>query len=322
MIYNQEEDGYLNLKYIKLVYKLMNRFNKKMPYNNNFQPLYDAGIHVMFDPYLSIEKSNDTYLLIRQSNKTPRLFVPPLVSNGDLPSTEDVLIGLINIRDKIKNGNYSGNIVKIDSFHKLCIKKYYSDIPGTKYQASNTDYVFDINEQINLHGQKFKKIRNNINKFKLDNEFYITNINPKKHIDEIISLNNTTITDWNWDPQVVKSTILNFNKLKKIIKELDGFVIIDRDENVIGFDIHYKVKHTPTMIGFMKRSKHKYRGLSNFIEQQTAIRMKTLFPNLKFINNASNKSGIKGEFKKGMRPIRFERGLALLLDEKILSNKR
>ena len=312
MNYNREGTGSLNLNNVKLIYKLINRFNKKMPYNDNFQPLYDSGIHQAFNPWIDIEKINNVYYMF-YNNQTPVMPLPPLTTSGEYPSIEETLLGLVTIRDKMKNGNFKGTKVRINSYHTNCLKNFYGKIPGVKHETWDIDYVYDINNHSSLYGKTFARIRKDINKFKRENITHIIDIKPKKQINEIMLLNYSSIEGSNWNAQILKSTINNFNKLKKIIKEMNGFIIVDDNENIIGVEVSYKVKHTSTLISYIKRSSHNYRGLSNYIDQLAAIKAKERYPSLKFVNMAANKSGKSGLYKKDLNPIRYEHGSSLIL---------
>ena len=287
-----------------------------MPYNDNFQPLYFAGLHNAFNPWIDIKRINNTYY-ITYNNQTPVMPLPPLTIDGSYPSVEDVLIGLVNVRDKMKTGNYIGTLVKCGPFHTEYIKKLYGEIPGVNRKSRGTDYVYDINEQIELKGSKFKRSRKDLNRFIRENETHIIDIKPKKQIKELMSLNYSSIEDSNYNAQVFKSTICNFNKLKKINKNIDGFIVIDKNEKILGIEIFYKIKHTSTLTTFIKRSAHNYLGLANYIDNLMATKAKEKHPSLKFINAGTNKSGSSGTFKKKMQPIRFEHGSSLILKEKI-----
>lgn len=294
----------LDMNKLKKVNKLLNRMHKKMPYNENFQPLYDLGIlrYILLD--FDITKNNGNYYLMNNSN-TPYMIGPPLTISGDLPDINEMLTAFTFLNNKIQQGNYRGHILKIDGVSELTGCKN----PNVSRKLISKDFVFNINEQSELVGSKFRKIRNKINKFKKDVSYEIVDMKDIKtsdYADEMLKLSRDSIKNV-YHNICLRKMILNFNKIRKFIYGLDGFIVMDDKEKILGFDIHHKIKYTPTVLGVIKRSSHDHVGLSSFLEQETATRMLNQYPDLKFINNASNSIGVHGDFKKNMYPIRFEK---------------
>lgn len=308
----------LNLKVLKKTNKLLNRMHKKMPYDDNYQPIYFASILRLTKFWLTMTKVNDMNLII-ELNKTPHMVVPPLKNNGDLPDREDILLCLEYIKHRISTTDCIGRIVKIESFPTKQIENY--TLPDYVLRKNQSiDYVFDINEQNELKGSKFRKVRNVINKFKRDNTFYIEdmkNVNTSKYVDEMMQISTDTIK-YPSREYSLRELINKYGKVSKVITNLDGFIIFDNKDKIMGYEIHHKVKHTPTMFGVIKRTRHEYKGLSHYVEQYTAQRMLEKYPSLKYINNASNTRRELGDFKRSMRPIRFEYSSILRLKDKVV----
>lgn len=308
-----------DLRGIKKINTLINRFNKNIPYSDSFQPLYNAGIHAMFDPWIDIEIINGVYYPF-YNNKRPDMVIPPLTVNGDYPTSNELIMGLINVRNRMKEcNNCRGSVIRINAFHNQYLKSIIDTLPSVvEIEKWPKEYIYSVKEHVELKGKKFKGVRKDINKFKRENETHVIDIRPKKHIDELVELNNVSINEGNWDAQAFKSTFDNYSRLKKVVKTLDGFVIVDKDEAILGVNVFYRVKYTPTVISFIKRSSHAYTGLSEYISQCTAIKIQEKHPRGLFINKAPNRTGKRGLFKKKMQPIRFETGSNLILKERVI----
>lgn len=313
-------DFKIDLSIIKKTNKLLNRMHKKMPYTDTFQPVFDSSIINVCFYWLEMVKYNDMYILLEsiKHKNTPYMVIPPLKINGDFPSEHNIMESMSYLFNKIQHGNYKGTRVRLFSIPTESISTY--KLPHVNKNVFGKDLVFDIKEQIELPGSKFRKVRNVINNFKRENNYNIVDmkdINTSKYVDEMIELSSNSIENVHHD-YGLREVIIKYNKLRKIVPELDGFIVMNDKDEIIGYDIHHKVKYTPTVLGIIKRSAHEYKGLSHFIEHHTAIRMLEKFPTLKFINNSTNPKGIHGDFKKSMHSIRYEHSSILTLKERTM----
>lgn len=309
----------LDTDIIKKTNKLLNRMHKNMPYNDKFLPIYDSSVIRMLRFQLELVKYGKMYILLEaKNNNTPYMVIPPMNINGDFPNEIDILSSMSYLYNRIQREKYRGTVVYLESVPTECAIQYKS--PHIIRKPVSKDLIFSIDEQANLPGSKFRKTRNKINNFKKNNIFNIIdmeNFDIKNNITEMMDMSKNTIKEVSRDYEL-REFLLNYNTIQKFMKELDGFVIIDNNEKILGYEIHHKVKHTNTMIGVIKRSLHECIGISSYIEQQTAIRMLDKFPNLKFINNSANSRGKSGEFKKSMHPIKYVYASNLELKERVV----
>lgn len=305
-------DFKIDLKLLKKVNKLMNKRHENTEYTDTFQPSFNDSFIRMCRYWLQLVRVNNLFLLM-DSKTSPYMVCSPFKIDGSFPTEDDFLTSLLYIdniiSEGVKNNKFKTRRRVIESIPRQYITNYHN-LSYIKHIPQTSEYIFDIHEQVNLTGGKFKRTRNMISGFKRHYKSSIVDlkeINMLQHIDEMIELSKTNI-EHVFKDYTLREILLNYTHITAISKGVDGFAIIDdTTEKIIGYYISQRVRHSETKIGNFKRTSHDYKGLSHYIEYIAAQRLLDKYPDLKYINNGPNVRGDKGHFKRSMHPIYFNK---------------
>lgn len=302
----------LNFNNIKRINRLLNKMHKNYEYSEIEHPIFENSILRLLRYNFEIATINDMELLYEKTKTSFMIPIAPLKKDGSLPTVEDYMFCFAYIKEQY--ANYPRLKVPVIEDIPVEFVQFLNFPSYLKIRTSESDFIFDINEQISLLGSKFKDYRTKVNKFKRENEYKIVNIKPSR-VDEMMEISKINIDKPVRDFSLAR-IIVNYKKLSKIIHGLDAFMVVDETEKILGYEIHHKVKYTTTMIGNIKRTIWSIKGLSHFIEHHTAVRMKEKYPELKYINNAASYGGKSAQFKQSMRPIRKQKTVEIAMVKK------
>jgi len=215
---------------------------------------------------------------------------PPIPNNKDyLISDNDIEIALEYLKE-LNDNNLGGIFCMPDTmFNTLNKNKFavYEYCP---------EYLYDINEQIELAGIKFKSIRRAINQFKR-NEFQIEELNRKKHIEECMVLSEKKPIF----EQGFYDAIDKYDTIKFIDTSTYGFVV-KINNKIVGVSIN--TSHNNIAYNLVRRVDHNVDGITEFMNLHMIQYYKSLNPNLLMFNDGDDIE-IEGLhfFKTKMKPI-------------------
>jgi len=159
-------------------------------------------------------------------------------------------------------------------------KEEYSGKFNISVDENFSDYIYIVEDLINLSGKKLGKKRNLIKQFKKNNGNYITEELTYKNIININKMLKLWLKNKEESPNILQEMIA----LKKGIKyfaelELRG-VCIKIDNEVVAFAIFSKLTNDTALVHFEK-SMHNIKGVSQIINYETA---KILKKEYKYVN--------------------------------------
>jgi len=183
-----------------------------------------------------------------------------------------------------KNVESSYPLGFIDDKSKVYLTKNFPKLEFIP-QRGYFDYVYLSTELANLEGEKFRKIRNRLNKFKKKNIYTTENIS-KENMEEVRKF----LKRWCLWKDCESDNILK-NEKKAIMYSMEHFfdlhlsgLALRVDEKIEAISVYEKMDNETVVIHYEKGSPY-YDGIYKAINQEAAIRVCTRF---RYINRESD----------------------------------
>jgi len=185
----------------------------------------------------------------------------------------------------------------------FCIQdSLFKTLSSNKYAIYEyfPEYIYNVDEQINLSGGRFKSIRRVINQFK-KNTFHIEELNRVQHLVDCMILSEQKPLF----EQSLYDAIIKYDDLKKIDTSLYGFVV-KINEKIVGLSINSM--HNNTAYNLIRRVDHTIDGITEFLNLSMLQYYRNINPNLTLFNDGDD-GNFKGlnAYKVKMKPIRMEK---------------
>lgn len=221
---------------------------------------------------------NDTFCLFILNGSELSMLLPPL---GKREYVNDAIVQCFAIMNINNSSKY---LSRIDYVDETYMKNFVHDVEDLEIfeilehyviEKKLADYVYNIDDLIELKGNSYHTKRNEINKFKkVYPNYEVELLDPKVHEDSIIELfNRWVINRMKYMPKVELDAFLDglnyerfaIKRLLKYYKQLDLIgIILKIDGNFVGFTIGEKSSDTTSNI-LIEKTEFEILGSAQFI---------------------------------------------------------
>jgi len=219
----------------------------------------------------------DDYLLFTACPKDETFFVAPILRD------QESIVPAINEMIELSNGDLC--------IHYACpeiitaINKYFPDKFEFELNRDDSEYVYIVQDLINLAGKKYHQKKNHVNTF-CRNHSYEFAAYTDEYLDACLSLQQKWLeTSDNGDiaeSEAIKKALLHYNELN-----IQAGVIL-QDGNVTAFSIGERIGNDVVIL--IEKASPEYNGLFQVINRDT---LSHLFPDCKYVNRCED-LGIEG----------------------------
>lgn len=221
---------------------------------------------------------NNTFCLFILNGSELSMLLPPL---GKQEYINDAIVECFEVMNTNNSSKYLSRIDYVDEYymqnfvHDVEDLEIYEILENYLIEKRLADYVYNIDNLIELRGNSYHTKRTEINKFKkVYPNYSIEILNPKIHTDEAIELfNKWVINRMKYMPQVELDAFLdglNYERfaIKRIFKyyeQLNLFgIVLKIDNEFVGFSVGEKVNDTTSSI-LIEKTQFDILGSAQFI---------------------------------------------------------
>lgn len=244
----------------------------------------------------NIEYANlESNLVIKTTykNESPFFFYP--IGNNDKKKT------LLALKEYLKNENLACEFRSIESKNIEPLKEVFTNLESTS-NIDDFDYVYSVNELIELSGRKFHKKKNHLNQFLITYE-------NKWRYEKLDSSNADEVYNefCSWFSNTPNPSLGLINEKKGIELALKNYQALDFkggvirvEDKIVAFSFGEVISKDMAII-HIEKADSNYLGAYQIINQQL---IKNEFSNLSYINREQD-LGIEGlrRAKKSYNPI-------------------
>ncbi len=240
---------------------------------------------------------NDTFCLFILNSGELSMLLPPI---GKKENTYDAMLQCFEI---MNSHNSNRNYSKIEYVHEELLEGFvdyleegtlvYEMLKDFIIEKKLVDYIYKVDDLIDLKGDSYKSKRNEINKFKkIYPEHRIEILNKEKHSSEVMGLFNKWVKDrTTYMPKEEVEVFMDgiyFERfaIKRLINDYDnldiiGLVIYINDE-IKGFTVGERInEHTASVI--IEKTDFEVLGCAQFIFREFTKILKDKY-NVEYIN--------------------------------------
>ena len=261
---------------------------------------------------------NDTFCLFILNGGELSMLLPPL---GKEEKINEAIIICFEIMNTNNTSRFLSRIDYVDEFymknfvHNVEELEIYEILENYLVEKKMADYVYDMNDLIELRGNSYKSKRNEINNFmKVYPDFTIEVLDPSLHTDEIIELfNRWVINRMKYMPKVEVDAFLdgiNYERfaIKRILhhyERLELFGMILRiDGKMAGFTVGERLNDETATI-LIEKTEFDILGSAQFIFREFCKLLKEHYGSIYI--NAGDDMGFENlrKVKLSYRPMKL-----------------
>jgi len=240
---------------------------------------------------------NDTFCLFILNSGELTMLLPPI---GKKENTYDAMIQCFDI---MNTHNSNRNYSKIEYVHEELLEGFvdyleegtlvYEMLKDFIIEKKLVDYIYKVDDLIDLKGDSYKSKRNEINKFKkIYPEHRIEVLDINKHGKEVLALFNKWVKDrTTYMPKEEVEVFLDgiyFERfaIKRLVNDYNNLDIIGLviyiDEEVKGFTVGERINETTASV-IIEKTDFEILGCAQFIFREFTKILKDKF-NVEYIN--------------------------------------
>lgn len=253
----------------------------------------------MCNPYYAILQ--DSLIIRKEEKEKGQYFMAPI------GASDEKITAIVAELSKIKAG--SGNMpylfrdIEEDYLQKFI--SIYGDKVTYVEDENNFDYIYEVNELIELPGKKFHSKKNHFNSFKKTYDYIVKDIKDEDTAAKCIHFagqwlkeKSGVTEELKYELTVIEDIITNSEALG-----IQGMAVFVQDE-VVAFSLGEKLKEEMAVI-HIEKGNSDYKGVYAFINK---VFLHKYFADVKFVNRQED-LGIKGlrKAKQSYHPVKLEK---------------
>lgn len=243
---------------------------------------------------------NDVLIIEKNEEGKGTFYAKPLKYNKeDLTSIVDTLIE--------RNANFTDReylFGDVDESFIDDLKKYTDFKIQAIEDVNDFEYVYSVNDLIELKGKKYHGQKNHVNSFEKIYEYEIKQINSEKVIKDCMEL----LHQWHEEVAVTvdKEMLMEIGAIKDLFSELHSFdlksIAIYVDGELVGFAVGEKVNDKMAVI-HVERGVIDYKGVYAFLNRKFLVEC---FQDTEFVNRQEDtgNAGLR-KAKESYHPVKM-----------------